>query len=57
MTLDFIIIDTMARITTERHFDELYIVSKDKGFDSIISHYLTFKTSRLLLNVLMILKN
>jgi NACalpha-BTF3-like transcription factor len=41
--LDFIIIDTMARITTERHFDELYIVSKDKGFDSIISHYLTLK--------------
>ncbi|VEB23502.1 PIN domain-containing protein [Avibacterium volantium] len=39
--LDFIIVDEMARITTEFQFDSLYIISKDKGFDSIIHYYLT----------------
>ncbi|MEE6075967.1 MULTISPECIES: PIN domain-containing protein [Avibacterium] len=39
--LDFIIVDEMARITTEYQFNSLYIISKDKGFDSIIHYYLT----------------
>ncbi|MCW9717144.1 MULTISPECIES: PIN domain-containing protein [unclassified Avibacterium] len=38
--LDFIIVDEMARITTEYQFNSLYIISKDKGFDSIIHYYL-----------------
>ncbi|UXN34079.1 PIN domain-containing protein [Avibacterium paragallinarum] len=39
--LDFIIVDEMARITTEYQFNALYIISKDKGFGSIIHYYLT----------------
>lgn len=38
--LDFVIVDEMARITTKHQFHSLYIISKDKGFDAIISYYL-----------------